>query len=85
MQPDTQQQSSSSHKPTELDNLLSREEFSRQYGYSYRTLEMWAHKGQGPKVTRIGRRAFYHVNDIAAFVDVQRKKADARFGKAGAK
>ena len=46
---------------------------------------MMAHKGQGPRVTRLGARAFYHVDDIAAWVDAQRKKADARFKKAGAK
>ena len=73
------------HKPTALDNLLNRSEFCQQYGISYRTAEMMAHKGQGPKVTRLGSRAFYHVDDIAAWVDAQRKKADARFAKAGAK
>lgn len=73
------------HKPTALDSLLSRSEFCLQYGISYRTAEMLAHKGQGPKVTRLGRRAFYHVEDIATWVDNQRKKADARFGKTGAK
>lgn len=77
--------SSTTNKSTALDNLLTRSEFCQQYGISYRTAEMMAHKGQGPRVTRLGARAFYHVDDIAAWVDAQRKKADARFKKAGAK
>lgn len=71
-------------KSTELDNLLTRQELCDQYGFNYRTVEMWAHKGKGPKVTRLGRRAYYHVADIAAWIEDQRKKSDARFAKAEA-
>lgn len=73
------------NKPTPLDNLLTRSEFCERFGISYRSAEMWAHKGQGPKVTRLGARAYYHLDDIAAWIEAQRKKADARFANAEAK
>lgn len=72
------------HKPTALDNFISRKEFCEQYDIAYRTAEMWVHKGQGPRVTRIGRKAFYCLDDIAAWLEAQRQKSASRFGK-GAK
>lgn len=73
------------HKPTALDQLLTRQEFCQRYGISYRTAEMMAHKGEGPRVTRLGRRAFYHLDDIAEWVEAQRQKSAARFAKGKAK
>ncbi|WP_449428320.1 helix-turn-helix transcriptional regulator [Rhodanobacter umsongensis] len=69
---------------TIFTQLLNRQEFCDTTGISYRTAEMWAHRGLGPKVTRIGKRAFYHIDDIAAWVEAQRSKADARFEQAAA-
>jgi predicted site-specific integrase-resolvase len=66
---------------TIFTKLLNRQQLCDAVGISYRTAEMWAHQGRGPKVTRIGKRAFYHVDDIAAFVESQRSKADARFNQ----
>ena len=66
-------------KRTALDDFLTRQEFCDSAGISYRTAEILAHKGQGPRVTRLGRRAMYHVDDIAAWTEEQRNKANARF------
>ena len=66
---------------TIFNKLLHRQQFCDVAGISYRTAEIWAHQGKGPKVTRIGKRAFYHVDDIAAFVESQRGKSDARFAQ----
>ncbi|WP_157475275.1 helix-turn-helix domain-containing protein [Lysobacter sp. Root494] len=71
-------------KTTEFDRLLPRQEFCDRYGLNYRTVEGWAHLGIGPKVTRLGARAYYHVDDINEWVEAQRKKASARFSKKGA-
>lgn len=79
------QPSAETHKPTALDNLLTRREFCDQYKISYATAEKLAHKGQGPRVTRLGRKAYYHVDDIAAWVEAARKKVDARFSGKGRK
>lgn len=72
------------HKQNPFEKLLDRQQFCQQHGISYRTAEIWAHKGIGPKVTRLGRRAYYHVDDIAEWIEVQRKKSTARFAKAEA-
>ena len=66
-------------KPTALDSYLTRQEFCEAYGIAMRTAEIMAHKGRGPRVTRLGRRAFYHVDDISAWVEAQRQKNAARF------
>ena len=66
-------------KPCALDYFLTRPEFCRRYGITLRTAEMMAHRGKGPKVTHLGKRAYYHVDDIAAWCDAERAKAEARF------
>lgn len=65
--------------PCALDDFLSRPEFCRRYGISLRTAEMMAHKSMGPKVTHLGKRAYYHIEDIAIWCEVQREKSAARF------
>ncbi len=69
-------------KPNPFACLLTRQEYCDLLGISYRTAEMQAHRGQGPRVTRLGRRAFYHVDDVKAYVEAQRAKATKRFGEA---
>jgi hypothetical protein len=69
--------------PCALDDFLSRPEFCRRYRISLRTAEMMAHKGKGPKVTHLGKRAYYHVEDIAAWCEAQREKSAARFASPG--
>lgn len=67
--------------PCALDNFISRPEFCRRYRISQRTAEMMAHQGKGPKVTHLGKRAFYHVDDIAAWCEAQRAKSESRFAE----
>lgn len=74
----------STQELTQLDDFIDREAFCRRYGISYRCAEMMAHQGRGPKVTRLGRKAWYHKEDIAAWLDAQRAKADARFARKAA-
>lgn len=83
MQSNTEQ-SAVSRKRTILDNLLTRQEFCEQYGFNYRTVEGWAHRGEGPRCTRLGGRVYYHVDDIAEWVEAQRKKTATRFAKSEA-
>lgn len=66
-------------KPNPFACLLTRQEFCDRYGIQYRTAEMMAHKGQGPRVTKLGRCAYYHVDDVTAWIEAQRAKSAARF------
>ncbi|MFT3756659.1 MAG: hypothetical protein QM769_12075 [Pseudoxanthomonas sp.] len=54
-------------------SFITREEFAKNAGITYRTAELWAHARKGPKVTIIGGRACYHVDDITAWLDGLRK------------
>lgn len=67
--------------PNPFAKLLSRQEYCDLRGITYRTAEMEAHKGTGPRVTRIGRRAYYHLDDIEAWIEAQRAKSAARFDR----
>lgn len=69
-------------KPNPFACLLTRQEFCDRYGITYRTAEMMAHRGQGPRVTRLGRKAYYHVDDITNWIDAQRAKSAGRFEEA---
>lgn len=66
-------------KPNPFNKLVDRAEYCRLRGISYRSAEMEAHKGTGPRVTRIGRKAYYHLDDIEAWIEAQRAKSSARF------
>ena len=66
-------------KPNPFACLLTRQEFCDLYGIQYRSAEMMAHKGQGPRVTKLGRCAYYHVDDVTAWIEAQRAKSAARF------
>jgi excisionase family DNA binding protein len=48
--------------------LLSRAEAARYLDVSVSTLERWAAKGIGPKITTIGRRPKYRVEDLDAYL-----------------
>jgi hypothetical protein len=58
---------------------MDRPTFCDLHKCSMRGAEMMAHKGEGPRVTHIGRRAFYHLDDIQEWLDAQRAKSAARF------
>ena len=73
------------HVADPFAQYITRAEYARRAGITYRTAEMQAHTGRGPKVTRIGRKAYYHLADIATWLESQRAKASARFdGKVSA-
>lgn len=72
--------------PNPFDKLVDRATYAEMRGITYRTAEMEAHRGTGPKVTRIGRRAYYHLDDIEAWIEAQRAKGAARYeGKEAAR
>ncbi|WP_394000511.1 helix-turn-helix transcriptional regulator [Luteimonas sp. WGS1318] len=75
---------STNEKPNPFACLMTRQEFCDAYGILYRTAEMMAHKGQGPRVTKLGRKAYYHVDDITAWIESQRAKSAERFAGAAA-
>lgn len=43
-----------------------------------RTLRHWAGEGKGPRVTRIGRRVVYHIDDLAQWLNDQRFRGARR-------
>lgn len=69
--------------PCALDKYVPRPEFCRRFDISPRTAELMAHRGTGPRVTHLGKRAFYHVDDIAAWCEAQRAKSEARYASQG--
>ena len=58
-------------------DYMSRAEFAAKARITYRTAELWAHQRKGPRVTVIGGRAYYHADDVRAWLDSLRKR-DAR-------
>ena len=62
-----------------LANYIDRPTFCKRFGITKQTAERMAHKGRGPRVTRLGRRAFYHLDDINAWLEKQRAKGAGRF------
>ena len=54
-------------------DFIPRDEFSKRAGITKRTAELWAHERKGPKVTIIGGRAYYHLDDVRAWLDSLRK------------
>jgi excisionase family DNA binding protein len=52
----------------ERDVLLSREEVAAYLRCSLPTLELWARRGEGPKMVRVGRGCRYRLSDVRAFV-----------------
>lgn len=57
---------------TETRRLLSRQEAAEAYGIPIRFLESTAAKDNGPARIPIGRRVFYHPDDIELWLDAQR-------------
>ena len=43
-----------------------------------RTLRHWEQTGKGPRVTRIGRRVVYHIEDLAQWLNDQRLRGPKR-------
>lgn len=76
---ETQLQSADFGNP--FADYLAREEFAKRAGITKRTAELWAHERKGPKVTIIGGRAYYHLDDVRAWLDSLRKRDAKRAPK----
>lgn len=48
--------------------LLCTKDAAKLMGLSWRTLEDWRLRGNGPCFLKLGRRVFYRVSDIIAFL-----------------
>ena len=58
--------------------LLDYEGAAKALSLSRAALRDLVYKGRGPTVTKIGRRTFFAVKDLEAFVDQHRECASAR-------
>ena len=56
-------------------NYITRAEYCKLAGITQRTAELHAHARKGPPVTIIHKRAYYHVDAIAAFLEECRNTA----------
>lgn len=61
-----------------LEGYLSREDLADQLGKSIRTIDRWFMLREGPAVTMVGNRRLYHVNDVLAWLQSQRREMPAR-------
>ena len=60
-----------------FESFITRAAFCEQAGISTRTAELWVTQRRGPKVTIIGRCAYYHVDDVGAWLKACRNKGNA--------
>lgn len=68
-----------------FSKYITRQQFCDAAHITLRTAELWAHARKGPKVTIIAKRAYYHVDDVAAYLEQCRNKnADRAPRKRGA-
>jgi hypothetical protein len=58
---------------TSIDDFMTREEFARKFGITVQHAAGMACKRVGPKVTKIGKFAYYHRDDVAKWLDSCRK------------
>lgn len=69
-------QGSNINAPVVMGDYIDRPNLARQLGITHRTLELWAHRRKGPRPVLIGRKSFYHVEDVAQWLEAQRRAAD---------
>lgn len=50
------------------DGRLTRKEAAKYLGLAENTLANWKSRGEGPKPMRLGRRVFYRLTDLQAFI-----------------
>jgi len=60
------------HQPHPEDKLLRRKEAARKLTVTPHTLAVWAWRGFGPPVIKVGRLACYWNSDIEAFLNMRR-------------
>jgi predicted DNA-binding transcriptional regulator AlpA len=58
-------------RPPPKDRLLSQEESAVVIGVKPPTLAAWRHYGKGPRYIKVGRSAFYKMEDIENWLDQQ--------------
>ena len=51
-----------------LDGRITRRDAARYLGLAEKTLAMWAVSGKGPRITKVGGRAFYFIDDLDTFI-----------------
>ncbi len=61
-----------------IAEYLSRPEFCEMMGITARTASLWKQKRLGPPVTIIARRAYYHVDDVKAYLAQCRDNSQSR-------
>jgi hypothetical protein len=66
-----------SNQNSEQDKILTDPQFTQTYNFSPRTTETWRRNGNGPPFLRIGRRVFYRLSDIEAWLATKRFKSRA--------
>lgn len=50
------------------DGRMTRPDAALYLGVEVKTLAMWALKGKGPRLARLGGRVFYHKADLDMFI-----------------
>ncbi len=58
-----------------LDDYIPENEAAAQCNNSPRTWQRWWRLGIGPTPTIIGKRVYYHVDDLKAWLRKQRREA----------
>ena len=53
------------------DGRMARTDAARYLGRAEKTLAMWALKGLGPRMVKVGGRCFYYRQDLDAFINAE--------------
>lgn len=60
-----------SHSGTVLEPLLTSDDLAQLLRVSRRTIEAWAYRGTGPRITKVGRARRYRPSDVRSYLDGQ--------------
>ena len=66
------------------DKLLSRNEVEDRFGITKRFLEIAAVRGDGPRMTKVGRRVLYQVRDLRDWIDARKVASTSEVPEGGA-
>lgn len=64
-------------KPNLLAGYFTPDQAAAALGYTARTLWRWEVLNQGPPITRIGRKKFYNIDTLEAWVKSREQKIAA--------
>lgn len=56
-----------------MADLITAEQFGKEFGWSKQTLQRMRSEGTGPRFVYVGRRIFYDRADIAEWVEQHKK------------